>query len=73
MKKFVDFMSGKAGQRLRIVIGAVLITLAIALLQPTAQYIVGVLGVLLILSGVLKVCALNLFVGRPINACPNNK
>mgnify|MGYP000885611558 CR=1 FL=1 len=70
MKNFVDFASGKNGRTVRIVVGAVLVLWAVMGLAQTTQWVVGVLGVVLILSGVLKLCVLNLLVGRPITACP---
>ncbi|QQS18645.1 DUF2892 domain-containing protein [Candidatus Saccharibacteria bacterium] len=71
MEKFVDFASGKQGRSLRIVVGAVLVCVAVAGNKGTTAWVIGILGVLLILSGVLKVCLLNKLVGRPFNACPN--
>lgn len=70
MEKFVDFMSGKRGQSLRIVVGAVLILIALTRGSSVALWVFGVLGILLILSGVFKVCVFNKLVGRPLNACP---
>lgn len=71
MERFVDFASGKQGRSLRMVVGAVLVCLAVAGTHGTAAWVLGVLGTLLILSGVLKVCVFNKFVGRPFGACPN--
>ena len=70
VEKFVDFMSGKRGQSLRIVVGAVLVLIALTRGSTVALWVFGILGILLILSGVFKVCVFNLLVGRPINACP---
>ncbi len=70
MEKFVDFASGEKGRSLRMVAGAILECLAVAGLEGTWAWIVGVMGVLLMLSGIMKVCALNLLVGRKITACP---
>lgn len=71
MEKFVDFASGKKGRELRIIAGAVLVCVAVAMTHTALAWVLGVLGVLLILSGVLKICAFNLLVGRRIGACPN--
>lgn len=71
MEKFVDFASGKQGRSLRMVVGAVLVCVAVAATSGTAAWTLGILGTLLVLSGVLKVCAFNLLVGRKITSCPN--
>lgn len=71
MEKFVDFMSGKQGRSLRIVVGAVLVCVGVATTSGSAAWTLGVVGTLLMLSGVLKMCAFNLLVGRKITACPN--
>jgi hypothetical protein len=71
MEKFVDFASGKTGRSLRIVVGAVLECFAVASMHGSVEWVFGIIGVLLMLSGVLKVCILNKLVGRKITACPN--
>jgi hypothetical protein len=71
MEKFVDFASGKQGRSLRMVVGAVVVMLGVAGSHGTAAWVLGVVGTLLILSGVLKVCVLNKLVGRKFGACPN--
>jgi predicted phage tail protein len=71
MENFVDFASGKQGRSLRIVVGAVVVMLGAAGTHGTAAWILGVIGTLLILSGVLKLCILNKLVGRKFDACPN--
>lgn len=73
MKRFVDFASGKTGRTLRIVTGAVFVLWAIMSLGGAWQWVVGGIGVLLVLSGVMKLCIFNLLVGRPLNACPAEK
>jgi hypothetical protein len=71
MEKFVDFASGEKGRSLRMVVGALLLCLAIAGHQGSGRWVLGILGGLLVLSGLLKVCAFNLLVGRKITSCPN--
>lgn len=71
MENFVDFASGKHGRSLRLVVGAIVECLAVAGLEGAWAWVLGVVGVLLMLSGVMKVCVLNLLVGRKISACPN--
>lgn len=70
MEKFVDFASGKKGRSLRMVVGALLVCWAVANTHGVAAWVLSIIGVVLIVSGVLKVCILNKLVGRPINACP---
>lgn len=70
MEKFVDFMSGKKGQLLRIVVGVLLVLSVLILTNTAAQWIVVVLGVAFVLSGVFKVCIFNKLVGRPFSARP---
>ena len=71
MEKFVDFASGKKGRMNRIVVGAVLVMGAILYAKDATKWALIILGTLLMLSGVLKVCILNKLVGRKIGACPN--
>jgi len=71
VEKFVDFASGKQGRSIRMIVGAVMVCVAVATLEGSAAWVVGVFGTILILSGALKLCALNLLVGRKITACPN--
>lgn len=71
MEKFVDFASGKTGRTIRLVVGAFVECLAVVVLKGNWARVLGVVGVLLMLSGVMKVCILNKLVGRKINACPN--
>lgn len=71
MEKFVDFASGAKGRSLRMVVGSVLVCLAVANLHGVGAWVLSAVGVVLILSGILKLCVLNKLVGRPINACTN--
>lgn len=71
MEKFVDFASSKRGRELRIVVGAILVCLAVAGTHSAWAWVIGVVGVVLILSGLLKICLFNKLVGRPLGACPN--
>lgn len=70
MEKFVDFMSGKYGRALRIVIGAVLVVVAVVLMSGIWMWVVAALGFLLVLSGVLKICLFNIFIGRKLTDYP---
>lgn len=71
MEKFVDFMSGKQGRLLRIVIGAAMVLVALYMEAGAGHYVLLVLGALFIVSGVAKVCGLNLLVGRRITDRPD--
>lgn len=70
MEKFVDFMSGTMGQLLRMVVGGLLILAAFIVINTVAQWILAILGAFFVLSGALKICLFNLFIGRPLNATP---
>jgi hypothetical protein len=71
VEKFVDFASGKKGRMIRIVVGAVLVMGAILYAKDATKWALIILGTLLMLSSVLKVCIINKLVGRKIGACPN--
>ncbi len=73
MEKFVDFMSGKTGQLLRIIVGVALVVIAFVVTSTVAQWVLGILGVFFVFSGALKVCLFNLFIGRPFTAVPKEK
>ncbi len=64
--KIVDVAASIYGRMLRILLGAWLIYTAFGTLRDPWQWIVGDLGLLLIVSGLLGACLLNKLIGKPI-------
>lgn len=55
---FVHFMRSIAGRLLRIIAGAIIIYLALALLEPPWSYVMAAVGVVPILAGLMNFCLL---------------
>jgi|GEM_PF-5219618 len=70
MEKFVDFMAGTYGRLLRVVIGIGLVYVAFATTHGIAKGALLLLAILLIVSGALGYCALNLLLHRSISHRP---
>jgi hypothetical protein len=65
--KFAAFMSTPLGRGLRVVLGAVLIYLGLAVVQGVGGTILAVVGVLPIVTGMLNLCLLGPLFGAPIS------
>jgi hypothetical protein len=63
--KFLSFMSTPIGRVLRVVMGAVIIAIGLAI-GGVAGTALAIFGVLPPLTGVLGICPINPLVGRPL-------
>jgi Protein of unknown function (DUF2892) len=63
---FVSFMSSSAGRVARIVVGALLIVVGLAVVGGTGGIVMAVVGALPLASGLLNICFLSALVGQPL-------
>ena len=63
---FAEFMSTPLGRGLRIVFGAFLIYLGLNVIQGVGGMVVGVLGIVPIVTGLLNLCILGPLLGAPM-------
>jgi hypothetical protein len=66
--KFVEFMPTPLGRGLRVVLGAVLIYVGLAVVQGVGGTILAVAGLLPIVTGIMNLCLLAPLFGVPIRA-----
>ncbi|MFZ1802003.1 MAG: YgaP-like transmembrane domain [Candidatus Saccharimonas aalborgensis] len=64
--RIVNAATSIYGRIFRVLLGMWLIYVAFGTLQDPWQWMVGDLGLLLIISGLLGACVLNKLIGRPI-------
>lgn len=64
--KFAEFMASPIGRGLRVVVGALLVYVGLAVVQGVAGTLIAAAGVVPIATGMLNVCLLGPLLGAPM-------